>query len=135
MRWILIPVFLVACLFAGYFFAISGFFSVDNIIIVGNTNVADEDIINIAEIEKGMNIFAVNDKALEQNIPILPRIQSATLERKLPGTIKITVVEREAIALINEGKDMAEIDAEGRILDRPLTVNNKMCIRDRPTTR
>ena len=50
-----------------------------NIIIVGNTNVADEDIINIAEIEKGMNIFAVNDKALEQNIPILPRIQSATL--------------------------------------------------------
>ena len=77
-RWILIPVFLVACLFAGYFFAISGFFSVDNIIIVGNTNVADEDIINIAEIEKGMNIFAVNDKALEQNIPILPRIQSAT---------------------------------------------------------
>ena len=57
-RWSLIPVFLVACLFAGYFFAISGFFSVDNIIIVGNTNVADEDIINIAEIEKGMNIFA-----------------------------------------------------------------------------
>ena len=53
-RWILIPVFLVACLFAGYFFAISGFFSVDNIIIVGNTNVADEDIINIAEIEKGI---------------------------------------------------------------------------------
>ena len=123
-RWILIPVFLVACLFAGYFFAISGFFSVDNIIIVGNTNVADEDIINIAEIEKGMNIFAVNDKALEQNIPILPRIQSATLERKLPGTIKITVVEREAIALINVGKAMAEIDAEGRILDRQLTVNN-----------
>ena len=77
-RWVLIPVFLVACLFAGYFFAISGFFAVDNIVIVGNNTVADEDIINIAQIEKGMNIFAVNDKALEQSIPILPRIQSAT---------------------------------------------------------
>lgn len=123
-RWVLIPVFLVACLFAGYFFAISGFFAVDNIVIVGNSTVADEDIINIAQIEKGMNIFAVNDNALEQSIPILPRIQSATLERKLPGTIKITVVEREPVALINVGKATAEIDGEGRILDRQLKLSN-----------
>ena len=117
-RWVLIPVFLVACLFAGYFFAMSGFFSVDDIVIVGNTTVPDEDIINISRIEKGMNIFAVNGTALEQSIPIVPRIQSATLERKLPGTVKIIVTEREAVALINVGKAMAEIAGEGRILNR-----------------
>lgn len=117
-RWVLIPVFLVACLLAGYFFSISGFFAVRTIVISGNDNVADEDIINIAQIEKGMNIFAVNEQALEQNIPILPRIMSATLERQLPGTIKITVVERQGVAVLNVGKAMAVIDGEGRIIDR-----------------
>ena len=123
-RWVLIPVFLVACLLAGYFFAVSGFFAVNNIVIEGNTRVEDEEIINIAQIEKGMNIFAVNSNALEQFIPILPRVKSAVLKRKLPCTVIITIEEREPVALINVGKATLEIDAEGRILDRYLTIKD-----------
>ncbi len=123
-RWVSIPVFLVACLFAGYFFALSGFFGINNIIIVGNTAVTDEEIIALAGIEKGMNIFAADAAVLSQMIPIEPKIQSATIEKKLPGTIKIIVTEREGVAMMNVGRAMVEIDSAGRIIDRYTRVEN-----------
>lgn len=124
-RWVSIPVFLVACMFAGYFFSLSGFFGISNIVIVGNTTVPDENIIALSGLEKGMNIFAADKNVLAKMIPIEPRIKSATIERKLPGTIKITVVEREAVAIFSTGLAIAEIDIEGRIIDRYTTVTSQ----------
>lgn len=117
-HWVLIPVFLVTCLFAGYFFAISGFFALDKVIILGNSKVTDEDIINLAHLDKGINLFTVEQDVIQECLPIEPRIKSARMERKMPGTIKIIITEREAVALLNVGQAVVEIDEEGRILDR-----------------
>ena len=44
-RWVLILVFLVACMFGGYFFAISSFFSITQIQVEGSTTVDAQRII------------------------------------------------------------------------------------------
>ena len=117
-RWVIIPVFLVACLFAGYFFSMSGIFSVRNIVLEGNELVSAEQAAAICRIEKGMNIFSVNTRLSEELLQILPRVSQAHVSRRLPSTVKITITERQSVAMMNVGQAVIELDGSGRILDR-----------------
>jgi cell division septal protein FtsQ len=45
-------------------------------------------------------IFAVDAEELQERIEALPEIKAATVRRRLPGTLKIEVVEREPVAWV-----------------------------------
>ncbi|MEG1997268.1 MAG: FtsQ-type POTRA domain-containing protein, partial [Clostridiales bacterium] len=124
LRWALAVVFAVSCMFAGYFFALSPFFAVREIAIIGNKQVSSQKIIQLSGIESGDNIFAVNSAVVEQWLQIEPKIQSAEISRSLSGKLTITVAERKAVAFIAIDKAFVEIDAEGRILSRYATLTD-----------
>ncbi|MDO4732369.1 MAG: FtsQ-type POTRA domain-containing protein [Bacillota bacterium] len=117
-RWVLILVFLVACMFAGYFFSLSSFFSIREVVVSGNSLVSEQRILELAEVHKGANIFSVDLKSSSAWICIEPRIKSAELRRKLPNQLLIQVEEREAVACMMSADFLLEVDAEGRILQR-----------------
>lgn len=117
-RGVMMLVLLLTCLVAGYFFAISGFFTIQHVNITGNDHVSDERIMELSGVREGINIFAVDRKDAALFLEIEPRIGSAEVQRKLPGTVNITVMEREAVAVINTGHTMIEVDRACRVLDR-----------------
>ncbi|MCR4963532.1 MAG: FtsQ-type POTRA domain-containing protein [Firmicutes bacterium] len=117
-RWALMVVFALACLFAGYFFAISPFFSVREIRIAGNNQVDSQRIIQLSGIESGDNIFAVNNRSVKQLLQIEPRIKDAEVSRSLTGKITITVEERQSVATAVLDQVFVTIDDQGRILAR-----------------
>ncbi|MDO4580979.1 MAG: FtsQ-type POTRA domain-containing protein [Bacillota bacterium] len=117
-RWIMIVVFFVVCVFAGYFFSLSGFFAITDIEVYGNDSVDEQRILELSGVTEGMNIFAVNDAAVAAWLSIEPRIAEAKVSRRLPSTLTITVVEREARAMLSVGAAFIEIDERGYILDR-----------------
>jgi len=117
-RSALIVVFLVACIFAGYFFAISPFFNVREITIMGNSEVSSQRVIHLSGIVNGTNIFAVNKDRVTQWLTIEPMVLDATIKRKLPDKIIITITEREAVAILPAGSHFIEIDSMGKILAR-----------------
>ena len=123
-RWALMLVFAVACLFAGYFFAISPFFAVREIRIVGNSQVDSQRIIQLSGIENGDNIFAVNSRSVKQLLQIEPKIKDAEVSRSLSGKITITVSERQSVATVALDQFFVTIDEQGRILARYRTISD-----------
>jgi cell division protein FtsQ len=117
-RWVLVPVFMVVCLAAGYFFAISDFFALDRIIVEGNTNIESDDIIALSRLEQGTNVFAADEPTVQLLLSIEPRLKSVEMIRQIPGTIKLLVTERQPMALLHSGNSFLELDSTGRILDR-----------------
>ena len=123
-RWLLIVVFFVVCMFAGYFFAISPFFAVKEIAVTGNAQISSQRIIQLSGIENGTNIFAVNEDAVERWLRIEPKIQSVDISRSLNGKIVIKITERKAVAVISVDNAFIDIDIKGRILSRYKTLDD-----------
>ncbi len=121
-RWILSVVFAVACLFAGYFFALSPFFAVREITVSGNAQVDSQRIIHLSGVQSGDNIFAVNRNAVAQWLKIEPKIKTADISRSFGGKLTILVTERQAVAFISTGNAFIDVDTEGRVLSRYTTL-------------
>lgn len=107
---------------AGFLFSISGFFTVDSIEVKGNSHFTAEEIINIAHAVPGHNLLYNTDEKpitdyLEQN----PYIKSASVSRKLPSTLVITVEERAEAICFNYDDDYLIMDDEGILLKKTRT--------------
>jgi cell division protein FtsQ len=99
--------------------AMSVFFKVSKITVVGNSAYTAQEIIDASGIEEGDNLFFVNRIAAGSRIIAkLPYIQSATVTPGLPNRVTITVSESQAIAYIPLEKDNWTIDSTGKILGK-----------------
>jgi len=65
----------------------------------------------------GRPLFAVDVDSLVGELETLPRVETARLQRRLPATLRCSIVEREAVALLFD-RDLEEVDAGGRRLRR-----------------
>ena len=117
-RRTLVLVFLVACLFSGYFFSRSSFFTVTNIEITGNTHADYESLCRLSGYAIGESIFSVSRGDAEDYLRISPWVRSARVSLKLPGTVCIEVEERTPVAFVTIGNAVVELDNTGRVLER-----------------
>ena len=77
----------------------------------------------IAEIEEvtrllseQQNLLLLSAGAVESDIETLPWVESAEVDRTLPGTVKVRVVERKAALVLSLGAARWTIDAAGNVL-------------------
>ncbi|MBR5429882.1 MAG: FtsQ-type POTRA domain-containing protein [Firmicutes bacterium] len=117
-RWILMLVFLIACMFAGYFFARSGFFAVQRIDVVGASSVSADRLRELSGFKMGENMFSVTTSDAEQWLLIEPGVAECKVQRRPPHRIVITIKEREPAAVVLVGSSLIELDGSGRVLDR-----------------
>ena len=50
----------------------------------------------------------------------IPWVEQATVRRALPNRIQVEVIERTPVAFLRQGAELALVDAQGVILERPL---------------
>ena len=91
-------------------------FNITKIEINGNSQVSNENIISISGIKKGENIFKFNSSVI-QNIKENQYIEDVKIKRKLPGTVLITIDERNTKYQIKLINSYAYIDKNGYILE------------------
>ncbi|MGJ8676231.1 MAG: cell division protein FtsQ/DivIB [Akkermansiaceae bacterium] len=67
-----------------------------------NTNgkLSHARVVDIADIDLGASIFALDIEKLQANIQTLPEVISCDVERRLPGKLRITLVERSPVAWV-----------------------------------
>jgi len=75
-------------------------FSIREIIIEGNHQVEDIDVRRAAQLQIGSNIFEVSNEEARNHLLQHPWIAEARVVRKLPGRVRIEVVERTPVALV-----------------------------------
>ena len=67
-----------------------------------------EQILSVAELREGENIFRVNLASVHERLQELPQVDEVEVVRKLPSEIDIRIVERKPIAWITTEKQIAD---------------------------
>ena len=93
---------------------------VTRVTLEGNRIVEANELFQLAQIHRGSLIYDIDLKAIQKNLLSQCYIKVATVERNLPSTIQITVVERKPIALVNR-PDFAYLDEDGVLLPHSIS--------------
>ncbi|RLB40213.1 MAG: hypothetical protein DRH30_08730 [Deltaproteobacteria bacterium] len=75
-------------------------FAIREIIIEGNHQLEDIDVRRAARLQIGSNVFEVSSEGTRNYLLQHPWIEEATVVRKLPGRVRIAIVERKPVALV-----------------------------------
>jgi len=65
---------------------------------------------------RGTPILAVKPSRAKEQLESLPWVRSATIERRLPGTLFVRLVERRPLAVWQHGGTQELIDREGTVI-------------------
>lgn len=106
-------------------------FTVRNVLVEGRIETPAADILQALNAERGTPLLAIDVAAAKERLEGLPWVETATVERRLPDTLRVRVEERNAFALWQRGRRLSLIDREGTVIikdqlarfsDRPLVV-------------
>lgn len=99
--------------------ALTLFFRVDTVEISGGQRYSEEEIRQAAGVENGDNLFLLNKLALRANLQKkLPYIETARINRRLPGTLLIDVTECvETLAVLQDGSAWL-VSPSGKIVEQ-----------------
>lgn len=71
-------------------------------------NLERDQILKVADLHDGENIFAVNLSRVHDRLQELPQVDEVQVMRKLPGEIDIQIVERKPLAWITSEKQIVD---------------------------
>lgn len=92
-----------------------GFFRVQQIEVSGAKYLSIALIMDVLALSKDANVFDDFGKA-EANIRALPGLDEAEIGRRIPGTLRVAVVEAEPVALSPKGDRLVLLDTSARTL-------------------
>ena len=109
--------FLIICV--ALVFGMSVFFRVSTISVEGNAIYSPEEIIAASGIEKGDNLFFVNQfSAISRIYAKLPYVEKAAIDRGLPNKLTIVVTESRAVAWVSAEDGNWAIDRSCKLLGK-----------------
>jgi cell division protein FtsQ len=98
----LLSVVLILCAIAA---ACIIFFRVEDVVVVGSTVYTDQEIVDVAGVEQGDNLFLVKKiQTGKRLVSQLPYLDTVNIRRVLPSTLMITVTECVPLGVL-EGED------------------------------
>lgn len=101
---------------AMYMFFQSALFALEEVVVDGNQYLRIEEIMALAGIEMGMNLFDIDLRTAEEQLRADPRVAEAHLVRRLPRGIDLKIKERVPVAYVPLKQGFAALDVEGRVL-------------------
>lgn len=114
LKWTSISILLVIAVIA---FIFSPIFNVKQIKVEGIQKLLEEDVINLSQIQLNENMFKVKISEVVKRIEENTYVETVTITRELPKTIKITVKERQPQYIIETENGNAYIDSNGYIIE------------------
>lgn len=110
----------VAALVIGAVFATrSPLLDVDAVRVTGSRHAGVGATLEAAGIAPGRAMTSVDLVAVASRVERLPWVARADVTRQWPGTVRVQVTERTAVAVAGEGPGSLLVDRDGRILGPP----------------
>src|SRR5699024_468788 len=98
-KWSII-LFSATIIFLVASYLISSKSDVKEIVVNGNEHLSTEEILERSEIKEKDKMYLISEGKAEQNISLLPIVESITVERDFPNTVNITVKEFDVVAYV-----------------------------------
>jgi len=89
---------------------------VNNIEVEGRQTTDVATIMDALSAGRGTPILAVSPSQAKEQLERLPWVRSAVIERRLPGTLRVRLVERHPLAVWQHGGKQDLIDGEGAVI-------------------
>jgi cell division protein FtsQ len=115
---VLLIVGLLVAGIAGWVILNSAFFDIRDVRVLGARNVSEERIRGLAAIPHGENLIMLDTAGAAERLRTDPWIKEAVVERDLPATAVISVVERRPGGWLQGLDGVAIIAGDGTILER-----------------
>ncbi|MDR0874670.1 MAG: FtsQ-type POTRA domain-containing protein [Clostridiales Family XIII bacterium] len=110
-------IFIVVLIIAGlYLLGTSSIFDVKNFSVEGNAHFTTAQVIELAGVPKGKNIFTVRVSQIEERLETDPYVRSAQAKWDLPDAIAISLDERTEEVLVASGESVLVLNFDGTIL-------------------
>ncbi len=116
---LLVPIGLVIVAASAWALTRSSLLDADRVVVAGTERTTPEEVLSAARLAPGDQLVDLDAVAVRRRIEAtLPWVASARVSRSWPGTLRITVVERRAVAQVQavDGRWFM-IDVGGRLLD------------------
>ena len=97
---------------------VAPFLAVDHIIVSGNDQLSESEVLALVSGLLGENILAVNLETHRQHLMAAPWLRDGTLRRILPSTVEVRVTERRPIAVARFVDRLYLVDKRGTVIDR-----------------
>ncbi len=117
-RAIRFSILLLIIILSAYLFLHSSFFNIEKVEVAGLNLVSREEVINLACIKTGENIFKLNEESVIRAVKTHPLIKNATLTRHLPRTAEIFIEERKIWALMPYDNIVLCVAEDGICIDK-----------------
>ncbi|OGQ35145.1 MAG: hypothetical protein A3F16_08425 [Deltaproteobacteria bacterium RIFCSPHIGHO2_12_FULL_43_9] len=78
----------------------TSFFSLQQIEVYGVNRLTEASVMELASVDKNINILTINLNNVDRRIKKNPWVKSLRLRRILPGTLRITIQEKQAYAVV-----------------------------------
>ncbi len=89
---------------------------VSEVKVVGGQNTSSDDVSEAAGLGSDDHLLTVSTKDIEADTEALPWVKTAQVDRVLPGTIRVKIVERRPALTLSIGAAVWMVDASGRVL-------------------
>lgn len=89
-------------------------FRVDDISVTGRSRTAADDILIALGVGRNDPIMGVDLEDVKARLEEIPSVQNATVERRLPNTLHVALVERRPVALWQNQGNFMLVDKNGR---------------------
>lgn len=84
--------------------------------VVGGKNVSSADVAAIAGLGSDDNLLLVSTSQVTAAVEELPWVREAKVDRRLPGTVRVRIVERKPAVVLSSGGDQWTLDRMGNVL-------------------
>ena len=91
-------------------------FTVQEILVVGRRETSRQDLLAAVKLSQGAPILSFDLGSAKKRVEALPWVREATIERMLPDTILLNLVERRPLALWQRKGRFALIDQKGVVI-------------------
>lgn len=134
-RYLLKFIILLLVVIAVVVFLRSDFFNMDKINVKNNSHYTEEQVIELAGIKIGDNLFEFTARGMEKKLTKDPYIKTVEVQRILPDSLVITVTERKEQIVIPYENKFLVADLDGMLLkvadEAPdITLVNNLTVKD-----
>lgn len=91
-------------------------FTLDEILVVGRTETEREAVMQALGVRRGEPILSIDLAEAKERLEELPWVSGASIERRLPGILYISLSERQPMAIWQHDRRFTVIDRAGRPL-------------------
>lgn len=113
-KWVLIIIILLIAL---ALFMLSSIFNIKQIVVLNNSKINTQEILNLSTLTIGNNMFKTMNKTIREGIKTNPYIENVKIRKNLNGIVTLEIQERTPTYMLQYGNSYLYINNQGYILE------------------